>query len=122
MSINVVQVSSVTGGLNPFHLASGASTNANVIKSGAGQVYGWAITNTNAAIRYICFHDSLKIPTAGNAIYFKYGIPASGASNQAFDFGIQFSNGIAITTVVNAIDSDATSVAANDLIINIFYK
>ena len=122
MPLTVNRLPVTTQGLLPFHLVAANSTNATTIAIGQRQMYGWAITNTNAAARYICFHDVSSIPTAGLGIYFKYGIPASGASNQSFDFGIQFVNGLSITTVVNPADNDATAVAASDLIINIFYR
>lgn len=120
LTVNVIPV--VVQGLLTFHLAAANTTNATLVALGQRQLYGWAVTNTNAATRYICFHDSASTPVAGVGIYFKYGIPATGASNQNFNFGIQFINGLCITTVPNPSDNDATAVAANDLIINLFYK
>lgn len=110
------------GGSIPFHLSTAATTNPTVIKVGAGKVMSWYITNTNAAIRYICFHDTNKAPVAGQNISRKFGIPASGAANVDFGIGLQFNYGIAITTVAGTgVDSDATVVSAQDLIINIEY-
>lgn len=118
----VQSVPATSGGTSVFHLASAASTNATNVKASAGQLYSYAITNTNAAIRYIVFHNTSGTPTAGASVLFKIGIPASGGANVSFEGGIAFSSGIAITTVTGAADNDTAAVAANDLIINLFYK
>lgn len=118
----VVDAVTTTGGYTTFHVSSAASTNATNIKASAGQLYGWAITNTNAAIRYICFHNTAGTPTAGASIFFKFGIPGGGAANVFMPSGIPFSTGIGMTIVVNAVDTDATAVAANDMVVNLFYK
>jgi hypothetical protein len=104
-----------------FHLAAAASTNAISVKGSAGTLTGYAVTNTNAAIRYICFHNVAGVPTAGAGVFIKFGIPGGGAANVSFSTPISFNAGIGITTVVNPLDSDATAVAANDLVINLFY-
>ena len=49
-------------------------------------------------------------------------IPPSSGANVSFPDGINFGTGIGITTVTGLADSDSAAVAANDLIINIFYK
>lgn len=121
MPIPVIITGYPQGGSSCFHLASAATTNATIVKAGSGLITSWYITNTNAAIRYIVFHDQANGPTAGQKVARKYGIPASGASNVSFPIGLQFNYGIAITTVTGAADNDATAVAANDLIINIEY-
>lgn len=118
----MVALPSNLGGLTPFHLASAASTNATLIRVGPAKLYAWAIKNTNAAIRYIAFHDTTEATTAGQRIYFKWGVSASAAANTTFHPGIQFTSGLAITLVVNSADNDATAVAANDLIVNLFYN
>lgn len=116
-------VPSSTNGLLVYHLYSANTTNATIIKQSNCQLYGWAINNTSASFKYICFHDTVSVPTAGAGILWKYGVPATGGTNQlSLGFGIQFNTGLAITTVANAIDSDATAVAAGDLVINLFFK
>lgn len=110
------------GGATTYHLVSAATTNATNIKASAGQVYGWYIYNSNAAARKLVFHNTAGTPTAGASVYFSLMIPAGGAANVSFAMGIPFSTGIGITTVTGLADSDSAAVAANDLIINIFYK
>lgn len=120
--LNVTLQSGATGGASVFHLVSAATTNATNIKSSAGKVTGWYIYNSNAAARKLVFHNSASAPTAGSGVYFSLMIPPSSGANCPFPDGIDFSAGIGITTVTGLADSDNAAVAANDLIINIFYK
>lgn len=115
-------VPTTTGGLTTYHLVSAASTNATNVKASAGQLYGYYIFNANASARKIAFHNSASAPTAGASVFFSVVIPASSGANVEFSQGIPFSSGIGITTVTGTADSDATGVAAGDLIINLFYK
>jgi hypothetical protein len=105
-----------------FSLVSAASTNATNIKASAGTVNGWYIYNSNASARKIAFHNTAGTPTAGVAIYLSIVIPGLAAANVSFPDGITFGTGIAITTVTGLTEIDATAVALNDLIINIYYK
>ena len=111
-----------TGGLTTYHLVSAGSTNATNIKASAGQVFGWYIYNSNAAARKVVFHNTAGTPTAGASVFFSLVIPPTSGANVFNDIGMAFSTGIAITTVTGLADSDSAAVAANDLIINIFYS
>lgn len=101
---------------------SAASTNATVIKASAGTVNGWFIYNSNTSPRKVVFHNAASTPTAGSGVFFSLMIPGLGAANVSLPDGINFSTGIAITTVTGLADSDNTGVAVNDLTINIYYK
>jgi len=105
-----------------FSLVSAATTNATNIKASAGTVNGWYIYNSNASARKIAFHNTAGTPTAGTSVYLSIVIPGLAAANVSFPDGIAFNTGIAITTVTGLVESDATAVALNDLIINIYYK
>ena len=118
----VTQTPATSGGLTTYHLVSAATTNATVVKASAGQVFGWYIYNSNASARKIAFHNTASTPTAGASVYFSLVIPPASGANVEMTNGIAFSTGIAFTTVTGLADSDATAVAANDLVINIFYK
>lgn len=115
-------VPKTSGGWSTYHLASAGSTNATNIKASAGQVGGWYVYNSNAAARKLVFHNTAGTPTAGASVYFAIVIPPSSAANVEFANGIPFATGIGITTVTDLADSGTTAVAANDLIINIWYK
>jgi hypothetical protein len=105
-----------------FHLVSASGTNPTNIKSSGGTVNGWYIYNSNGSARKVAFHNIATTPTAGSGVVFSLVIPPLSAANVSFPDGIRFTTGISITTTTGLADSDATGVALNDLIINIFYK
>jgi hypothetical protein len=107
--------------LTPYHLVSAASTNATVVKASAGKLYGWKIYNNNAAMRKVAFHNAATTPTAGASILFTLNIPGLGAANVLGENPINFTTGIAFTTVTDNTDAGTTAVAAGDLTINLFY-
>lgn len=111
-----------TGGLTTYHLVSANSTNATVVKNTPGQLCGWYILNSNAAIRKLAFHNASSTPTAGASIFFTLPLPAGGAANAFSDICIPFSTGIAITTVTELADNGTTAVGTSDLVIDLFYK
>jgi len=121
-TMTVTVVSGATGGDSTFHLVSAASTNATNIKASAGKVTGWYVYNSNANARKVAFHNTAGTPTAGSSIHSSIVIPGLAAANVSFPDGIDFSTGIAITTVTDLTDAGSTAVALNDLIINIYYK
>lgn len=118
----VAHIPVTAGGLTTFHLVSAATTNATVVKASAGQLYGWYIYNSNAAARKVAFHNTASAPTAGASIFKTLVIPPTSGANVEFSQGIAFSTGIAITTVTGLADNDSAAVAANDLVINLYYK
>jgi hypothetical protein len=114
-----------TGGASTFHLVTAGSTgNATPIKSGVSKITGWYIYNSNGSARKVNFYDTAGTPTVGSATNFKFSlvIPPLSAANAPYPAGIAFTSGIGITTTTGLTDTDSGLVAANDLIINIFYK
>ena len=112
-----------TGGASVFRLVTAAGTNINQVKGTPGKVTGWYIYNANGSARTLRFFNVAVAPTLPTAPYLTVPIPALSAANCPFPAGIDFSNGIYIATTAGIADSAAdTTVAASDLIINIFYK
>jgi hypothetical protein len=122
INAGATMVPAISGGLSTYHLVSGASTNASVVKNSPGQLYGWYIYNSNAAARKVAFHNASATPTAGASIFFTLVIPPGSGANVFSETGIAFSTGIAITTVTDLADAGTTAVALNDLNIKLFYK
>lgn len=110
-----------TGAASGAHIVSAATTNATVVKAGAGRVLGWSLANTNAAWRYVKLHNQNTTPTAGAGVVRTIAIPPNGVSNFTLEGGIAFATGIALTTVTGAADADATAVGANDIIGDLFF-
>jgi len=118
---NVGVIPRTTGGLTTYHLVSANTTNATVVKASAGQLFGWYIYNSNAAMRKLAFHNASSTPTAGASIYFTVPIPAGAAANVFSETGIAFGTGISITTVTDLTDAGTTAVGTSDLNINLWY-
>ena len=112
---------SATGAASATHLISGASTNSTIVKAGAGRLIGWSLANTNAAWRYVKFHNQTTNPTAGSGVVRVAAVPPNGVSNVIISGGIAFSTGIGITTVTGANDADTNPVGANDLVGEIIF-
>jgi hypothetical protein len=124
----VTQVPAASGGLSMSStLSSASSGTATNVKSSAGQVFGWVITNTSASPRYVKFYNSASTPTAGSGTpVLRIMVPGntSGAGVVAAEFtnGIAFSSGIGFTIVSGVADNDATNISANEVIVNTLYK
>ena len=121
-SISIAEAT--TGGATTYRLATAAGQNINQVKSGAGKITGWYIYNSNGSSRKVNLYNVLSAPTVGTTtLLLSIIIPALSAANCSFPAGITFSSGLYISTTTGLADNDATTnVAANDLVINIFYK
>lgn len=115
-----------SGGLSISRLLSAATTNSTNAKASAGQVYGWYITNTNAAVRYVKLYNLSTAPTCGTSTpVITLAVPGAttgGGTNVSFGPGIAFGTGIGYCATTGAADNDTGAVAANEIIINLFYK
>lgn len=110
-----------TGAASATHIVSAATTNATVVKAGAGRVLGWSLANTNAAWRFVKLHNQTTTPTAGTGVVRTIAIPPNGVSNVTLEGGIAFATGIALTTVTGSADADATAVGAGDIVGELFF-
>lgn len=123
-NVGVVPVTS--GGLSISRTISAATTNSTNAKGSAGQVYGWYISNINAAARYVKFYNKATAPTCGtDTPVITLAIPgntAGAGTNVNFAGGIAFGTGIGYCITTGSADNDTGAVAASDLIVNLFYK
>ena len=110
-----------TGAASGAHIVSAATTNATIIKASPGRVVGFCLSNTNAAYRYVKFHNITTTPTVGTGVVRTIAIPPNFNISVAFDGGIAFTTGIGITIVTGSADSDTTAVGAGDVVGDIFY-
>lgn len=110
-----------TSGASCFHLVSAGTTNASIVKSSAGRIYGFCVSNTSAAWKYVKIHNQATTPTAGTGIVQTIAVAPSSNVNVVLEGGIIHTTGISITTTTGSADNDATAVTAGDLIIDIFY-
>jgi hypothetical protein len=116
---------SAAGGLSALKRLSTADVNAANVKATGGKVFGWYITNVNAAARFVKLYDLNVAPTVGPSTpkltILVPGAATGGVAFAQFPAGIAFPSGIGIgiTTVVT--DADATATAANEQVVNLFY-
>lgn len=127
VSGSVSQTPTTSGGLSISRVLSAATTNATSAKGSAGQVYGWVITNTNAAVCYVKLYNKATAPTVGtDTPVMTLAVPgnAAGAGMIAAEFtsGIAFGTGIGFAITTGAADSDTGAVAANEVLVNLLYK
>jgi hypothetical protein len=121
----VQDVPATTGGLSKFHLVGAATTNATNVKASAGQVYAITAFNVAATPAYLKFHNTAGTPTAGSGVTDTFLIPGNTAGAGMvlnIDKGIAFATGIGITLVTGIADANASAIAADNVVINIYYK
>lgn len=93
-------------------------------KGTAGQVYGYYIYNAASSERYVKFYND----TAANVVVgsttpvLTLPIPPGSAANVFSDIGIPFSTAITVAATTGVADADTGAPAANDVIINLYYK
>jgi hypothetical protein len=109
-----------TGAASTHHIVSAATTNVAQIKATAGRVYGYCLSNTNAAWRYVKLHN-VASATAGAAVAVTIGIPPNGKAECMIPMGFGFATAISRSIVAGAADADATAVGANDVVGDIFF-
>lgn len=118
----------VISGLATFrHLVCAASTNQTNIKAGAGYLRGFIASNALDTGAWVKFHNTAGAPTAGAGVVAAFFVQA-GVTNFAFPAGINFSTGIAVTTISDSAstggaDSDTTALpTANRVVLGILYE
>lgn len=110
---------------NNYRRVATASTNAAVIDATPGHILGWVLTNTSAAVKYVKFYDKATAPTVGtDAPLITVVIPATSCVCFWTDGreDISYLNGLGIAMTGLGTDADATAVAANDVIAQVFWK
>ena len=96
---------------------SAATTNATLAKNTAGTLWSIAVSNTNAAARFLKLFNLTTAPTVGTSVpVFTVAVPSggtvlvNGGSN-----GIRFATGISLAITGAAGDLDTTAIGAGDV-------
>lgn len=117
----IASSASVTG-LSVQKLISAATTNATLVKSSAGRVYGYQLANTSASWRYVKFYNKATAPTVGTDVPL-HTLPL--APNTTTDLNltipITHATGIGIAVTGSPADNDATAIGAGEVVGTIFY-
>jgi hypothetical protein len=116
-----------TGGLSIFRSLDLDETEEDV-KTAAGQVYGWAVTNTATTTRWLKFYNATaaNVTVGSTTPVITWGIPGNTSddvsANVLGTMGITFDTAICVAATTGVADNDTGAPAANDVIVNIFYK
>jgi hypothetical protein len=115
-----------SGGYSSGHIVSANTNNATVLKASSGQLYSIQVFNLNAAARYIKFYNKATTPDpTADTVIKSILIPGNTAGAGvviSWPSGVAFATGIAYAVVTDVGDTGNTSVAANEIIVNIDYK
>ena len=111
------------GGLSLYRTIDLDETEEDV-KTTAGTLYGWYIFNAAATTRYVKIYNATaaNVTVGSTTPALTIPIPAGSAANVEFTNGIGFSTAICIAATTGVADSDTGAPAANDVIMNVFYK
>jgi hypothetical protein len=120
-------VPATSGGLSIGHLVAAATNNATALKASAGQLYGASIYNNAAYPVYLKFCNKATACTCGtnsgsDAILYTVAAQAGTEREIHTEEGIAFSTGISYCAVKGITDTDNTSLAASDAVIDLLYK
>jgi hypothetical protein len=107
----------------PSNINSAASTNATSVKNAAGTLFGISCSNSGAAAAFVKLYNKASAPTVGtDTPVLTIPIPASGiVSVNLGTLGHRFTTGIALAITNLVADSDATTVAANQVKVMVDY-
>lgn len=101
---------------------SAATTNPRLVKASPARVYGYHLANTATAWRYVKVYNTATAPTVGTTAV-AYTIPiAPGSTAQVHHVvPIHHDTGLSYGITAGAADTDATIVAAGDVVGHVLY-
>lgn len=98
------------------YIISAASTNSNLCKNAAGNIYGFRIVNTTATLYYLRLYNSSSAPTCSSATGFIESIPIPASATGAgfveqSDIPIGYTTGIGYCLTGGSSSTDNTNAA-----------
>jgi len=106
---------------NTYRTLDAQPTGVN-IKSAAGEVGGWYLSNNASSVRYVKLYDKATAPASTDTPKLTLMLPANSAANILAPAGIDFTTGIGIRCSTGVADNDTGAPTANDVVANILYK
>lgn len=118
----VLGASATANGTSVTKVLSAASTNATLIKSTAGRIYGYQLANTTAAWKFVKFYNAGGAPVPGTTVpLYQVALPPNTTVDANWTVPIAHTSGIGIAITNLAADLDATAVAAGDVVGSILW-
>jgi hypothetical protein len=117
-----LQASSSVAGTSIAKVNAAATTNATLVKSTAGRVYGYHFVNNTASVKYVRLYNLTTAPTVGTSVPLVI-IPIAANATAHIDMSVPmaFGTGISYAITGAGTDLDATAVAVGDVIGHIRY-
>jgi hypothetical protein len=116
LGVNIA-ASATVGGSTLAKINAAAGTNALNLKTTAARCYGWSLTNTTAAFKYVRLYNLTTTPIVGTTVpSIVIAIPPNAVVQAAWDVPITFSSGFGYAITNASADLDATAVAALDVL------
>jgi len=99
-------------------VAAAATTNATLVKGGAGKLFKLRGYNAAAAVRYLKIYNKASAPTVGtDTPYLTIALkPSDQFVHDWGDVGLQFTTGLAFALTTGSADSDTAALTANDVV------
>ena len=98
------------------------------VKTTAGTLYGWYIANLATTTRFVKFYNATAATVVVGTTTPVLTLPIPGnstddiAANALGGVGIKFDTAICVAATTGVADADTGAPAANDVVINLFYK
>ena len=107
--------------MQPRSILAANTVNAQVHQNVPARLKGWHITNRAAYEIFVRFYDkSSAAPLTSDTPVLRLAIPAATVSFVELEEPLQFANGLSFRMTKAIADNDATVLAANDAVVNLF--
>ena len=109
----VLQTTS-TSSLSTVSQTTLTANTSQLIKSSAGNVYGWSLYNGNSSVCYLQFYNATSAPTCGTSVTWSFPLPASSTSTVVPPYALyNHSTGIGFCAGTTATGATACSTAVS---------
>jgi len=94
------------------------------IKATAGNLYGYFFGNVATSVRYLKFYNATaaNVTVGSTTPVLTFPLPASSSGHIALPYPAGFATAITAAVTTGVADADTGAPAANDVILNVFYK
>jgi hypothetical protein len=100
-----------------------ALTNTGVaVTAAATRVFGWSLTNSSGAIRYVKLYNKATAATSSDTPVFTIGIPTLATVVFYPSGGVNFPLGLSARCVTEAADNGTTGATSGDVLAHVLYK
>jgi hypothetical protein len=104
-------------GTSTARVMSAATTNLTSVKATTARVYGWYLHNSGAAAAFLKLYAKATAPVLATDVPIAtIPIPAGGISSGSFPTPLGIATGLAYAITSGVADTDATAVAANQVV------